>query len=252
MPNVFSLIGTAWDFYKSQPVLNAVLFWLMVLPMTALFFLSEFQATDPYFTEATWESILAGQTSPDILIVTVFLNIVLIIILLWGVASCTLVGKRLLQSRAGRARTSFKVVRKEAKCFIGNIFITSILRSCFTLFLALLLIVPGVIYHIRTVFYFIAIVCEGKSYRGALSHSKSVVKGHTGTVFLYILGLCIAIFLPIMVLDAVLVEILYRLDTRLLQVTYFASAYLYGLGITIFLLSMIALYANLKKVKPKA
>ena len=235
MQNVFSLIGTSWDFYKSQPVLNAVIFWLFVLPMTAMALLGDYQV----------------NAAPNMGIIIMFLNIALIILLLWGVACCTLVGKRLIRSRAGRARTSFKAVRKQAWRFVMNLLLTDLLRSCFTIFWALLLIVPGIIYQIRTFFYFIAIVCEGKGYRSALEQSQKAVKGKTWTALMYIIGLSLSIFLPLIVIDTAIIELVNYFDERLLIATYFVSSYLYSVGILIFILASISLYAELKKLKPK-
>src|SRR3989344_4940405 len=251
LPNIFALIGTSWDFYKSQPVLNAVLLWFLVLPMTAESLLTEYQVNQPYFQNFTWEDIASGQTNPNLLIATVLLEIVIILLLVWGVACCTLVGKRLLQSRAGRARTSFRAVSRQARRFVVNLILTGILRGCFTFLWALLLIIPGIIYQIHTFFYFIAIVCEGKEYRSALRESKNTVRGHTWTALWYILGLSAAIFLPLIVLDTAQAEILYRLDERLLPATYIVSSLLFGIGMLLFFLSSISLYAQLKKMKPQ-
>lgn len=217
----------------------------MVLPMTLLSIFTDYHVNHPSMQEGA-----AADT--NLIVVAVFVNIAFVVIILWGISCCTLVGKRLLQSRAGRARTSFKVVRKQAWRFVMNLMLTDILRGCFTFFWALLLIVPGIIYQIRTFFYFIAIVCEGKGYRSALQQSKNVVKGQTWTVFWYVLGLILAIFLPLIAIDMLIVGLVSRLDERLTIVTYLFSSYLYGLGIFIFLLSSISFYAHLKKMKPRA
>ncbi|PIR50216.1 hypothetical protein COU79_00595 [Candidatus Peregrinibacteria bacterium CG10_big_fil_rev_8_21_14_0_10_54_7] len=251
LPNIFALIGTSWDFYKSQPVLNAVLLWFLVLPITAESLLTEYQVNQPYFQDITWEGVASGQTNPNLFIATVLFEIVLILLLVWGMACCTLVGKRLLQNRAGRARTSFRAVSRQARRFVMSLILTDILRGCFTFFWALLLIIPGIIYQIRTFFYFIAIVCEGKEYRSALQESRGTVQGFTWTVLWYILGLSAAVFLPLIVIDTVLTEAIYRLDERLLPATYLVSSFLFGIGTLLFILSSISLYAQLKKMKPQ-
>jgi uncharacterized membrane protein len=248
MPNIFTLIGTSWDFYKSQPVLRTVLFWLILLPLAMLLATSEFFAEEAMLNEYTFEGVIQGVQSPAPLLLFILLQLVLGVVMLWGIACVLLVGKRLLQTRAGRTRSSFSVVRKQAGRFVGNLFITDVLRSCFTFFWALLLIVPGIIYFVQTFFFAIAIVCEGKGYREALLHSKSVVKGHTRTALLYLAGLAGAIFLPLLVIDSISIELVFRTVPGLMRFTYLISAYLYSLGIVIFMLSTMSLYAQLKKL----
>ncbi|PIR52930.1 hypothetical protein COU76_04100 [Candidatus Peregrinibacteria bacterium CG10_big_fil_rev_8_21_14_0_10_49_10] len=246
MSNAFSLIGTAWDFKKSQPVFRAVLFWLLFLPMLCLFVLSDYIANEPYFSSATWEDVATGTVNPHLLIGTLFLQILIVVLLLWGIASVTLVGKRLVQSRAGRARTSFKTVRRQAAHLVTNLFLTSILRGCITLLWSLLLVVPGIVYSVRTFFYFVAILCEGKGYREALNQSSKVVRGQTWVALKQICGLCAVIFFPLIVIDSLIVQLVYLLAPALLRITYLSSSYLISLGLLLFLLSSMTLYAELQ------
>ena len=69
--------------------------------------------------------------------------------------------------------------------------------------------------------------------------------------FCYLLALPAAVFLPLIVIDTVLTEAIYRLDERLLPVTYIVSSLLFGIGMLLFFLSSISLYAQLKKMKPQ-
>jgi len=249
MLNVFTIVGKAWDFKKSQPVLNAVLLWFIFLPMAALLLLGAYLEQEPSAQITRLESVLAGEPGSSLYVGIAFLHVVIIVLLLWGTACTTLVGKRLLQSRAGRARTSFKVVRKQAIRFVANLFLTDILRGCITILWALLLFIPGIIYQIRTHFYFIAIVCEGKEYRESLEHSKKTVKGQTWTAFKYILSIFIVVFFPLILVDTSVVQLAYTFTPQLIQVTYIISAYLYSLGLLLFLLSSIVLYAELKNAQ---
>ena len=237
MSNVFTLVGKSWDFKKSQPVLRPVLFWLLFIPMSALLLMETYLETN--------------QPSPDLIVGIGFLHIVVIALLLWGVACVTLVGKRLLKSKAGRARSSFATVRKQAARSVVNLFFTDILRGCITILWSLLLIIPGIIYQIRTYFYFVAIVCEGKGYREALQHSKKTVKGQTWAALKGIVGLFFVIFIPLLVMDTVLTGALYTFEPKLLQATYLITAYLYSFGIVLLLLSSISLYAELKRSSSK-
>lgn len=248
MNNVFTTIGTSWDFYKSQSVLRAVLFWLLMIPLALLLATGDIFVEEALLREYTMESVLEGSRSAMPLIGFLFVQIALGIVMLWGIACVLLVGKRLMQTRAGRTRTSFSIVRKEAGRFVGNLFLTDILRTCFIFFWSLLLIVPGIIYFVRTFFFAIAIVCEGKGYRDALTQSKNVVKGHTLTALLHLAGLAGAIFLPLAVLDGFLIEAVLRTLPDLVRLTYLTSAILYGLGIVLFILSTVSLYSQLKKL----
>ncbi|PIQ75756.1 hypothetical protein COU78_00090 [Candidatus Peregrinibacteria bacterium CG10_big_fil_rev_8_21_14_0_10_49_24] len=248
MNNVFTVIGTSWDFYKSQSVLRAVLFWLLMIPLTLLLATGDIFVEETLSRDYTMAGILEGSQSAMPLIGFLFIQVALGIVMLWGIACVLLVGKRLMQTRAGRTRTSFSIVRKEAGHFVGNLFLTDILRTCFTFFWSLLLIVPGIIYFVRTFFYAIAIVCEGKGYREALRHSKDVVQGHTTVALLHLAGTAGAIFLPLAVIDGFVIELVLRTLPDLVRLTYLTSAYLYSLGIVIFMLSTVSLYSQLKKL----
>lgn len=247
MPNIFSLMGTAWDFFRSQPVLNTVLVWLLVLPMSGMFAVADLQMSHPALKNATLQAVLYQGADPMPFLGVAFLQLLLTVLLLWGIACVLLVGRKLLQNRAGRARTSFAVVRQEAGHYVATLLLTDILRACATILWGLLLIVPGIIYFIRTFFFYIAIVCEGQGFRDALRQSNAVVKGQTATAGLYLLGLCAFIFLPLAVADTFVANIVYLLAPSAVKATYVLSSLLYGTGGLLFLLSTIPLYRELKK-----
>ena len=246
MPNVFSIIGQAWDFFRKQPVLNQVTLWLIALPTAALFSLSQLREWHPAFGKTTE---ITSQYS--LIILVAFAELTLSILMIWGIACILLVGKKLLKNSAGRTRSSFKKVRKEAGSFVANIFLTDILRGCFTIFWSILFIVPGIIYAIRTAFYQIAIVCEGKEFRSALLRSKQVVQGQTWRTFWYLLGIACIVFLPalfVTVVTTVLVEVL---DNRMLVAVNIVSGGVWSLAITLFTLTNIILYTHLQKIAAK-
>ena len=154
MPSVLSLIRASWIFYRKQPVLNWVLVWFLIVPQVVMNMLSR-------LSKGTSYPFLHGLPDRDLTVLLVLPGFLLLtLIIIWGVACVLVVCRRIIQSRAGRARTSFATLRKEAAPYILPLLFTSILRSCFTLFWAILLIVPGVIYSIRTIFYSIVIVAE--------------------------------------------------------------------------------------------
>jgi uncharacterized membrane protein len=185
----FALIGSAWEFAGKQPALKHVGVWLVFLPLAGIQVLLRFLPEDP--------------TTGDgrVLLAMALAILLLSLLMLWGDACVLVVGKRLLSSNAGRTRTSFRAVRAQARGFVLPLLITDILRTGMTILWSLLLVIPGVIYSIRTVFAAIVIVAEGKAYRPALRRSMDVVRGRTFAAFLSLLGLSITLFLPIQALS---------------------------------------------------
>jgi len=216
----------------------------MILPLSALSIGGELLESHPTFNnEFVW-----GQTDIRPLILLFVIQLALSIILIWGVACTLVVGRRMIKSKAGRARTSFSVVRKEGGKYVLNLLITGILRDIFSFLWGLLLIIPGIIYALRTAFYHVVIVCEDSGYRASLKRSKEVVKGHTWTAFLYLFGLGFVMFLPVILISGILGEVVSAFDSRLLPAVYIISSVLMSLAILIFTLSTVLLYAEIKKL----
>ncbi|MDP7069167.1 MAG: hypothetical protein QF815_01465, partial [Candidatus Peribacteraceae bacterium] len=240
------LIGTAWNFYKKQPVLNEIAFWMFFLPVafmdafSGMIGVAEAQGTDT--------ADLTSYTAMEIAIVIPLL-VALFFFLFWGQACVLTVAKRLVSSPAGRNRTSFKAVRKEAYKFIGPLALLEILRGITTLLWAILLIVPGVIYSIRTVFYDIMMIEEGKVAYGRPVLHKSIdfVKGRTKDVFLTILALSLCIFIPVAIIDSIIVVILTLIDSRLETLAAVLTDFIDSFAGVFFMVCMVAYYADLKK-----
>ncbi len=151
----------------------------------------------------------------------------------WGFASVYLVAQRQIQNRAGRARTSCKSVAREAQAYVVPLFLTSLLWLCFIayrlvaafllaglyvvieptcmaasnawpavirciypLLLLVPLVVPALLYAIRTFFFDMIVVVEERMYRNALSRSRELTMGRTGTVARTIAGLFLIIYVP--------------------------------------------------------
>ncbi len=257
MPSVFAIIGQvlriirraftitsqAWEFYKKQPVLNSVLLWLFILPFTGIYIVEESVMINETLGEFAWK-----ETDLRPLLLIGAAELLLAIVIIWGIASTTVVGKRLLTSKAGRTRSSFKVVRTEGSKYIINLFLTGILRDCFTILWGILLIVPGVIYAVRTVFYNITIVCEGLGGRKALKKSKEVVKGHTLSTFLYLLVIATVIFVPAVIIAVTVDGLARNLDTRLLFAANIMGNSVFSFSILLFTLATIILYGEVKKL----
>lgn len=246
MSSPFAIISTAWGFYRKHPMLNEIAFWLFFLPVGAIDALGGLIGT----VEAQEAGMIVNgmDVSPTDLVIMLPLIVVLVYLMIWGQACVLVVAKRMLAGQAGRTRTSFSAVRKQARKFISALFLTELLRSLITTLLLLLLIVPGVIYSIRTVFYGIMMIENGKiAYgRDALHPSIALVKGRTWDVLwrIVVIGFCIA--LPLGLIDGLITGFLVTIDTRLetlaLVLTDFVDAFM-GM---FFIVCTVALYADLK------
>ncbi len=229
-----SPLSSAWIFARSQPALRSVGFWLLFLPLFGMNVLVRFADVLRQEQSAT-ANVLA------LVVVALFLGILLV----WGTACVTVIGKRLLQNRAGRSRTSFRAVAKQASSFVIPLLLTGILRSCITTLWAILLIIPGIIYNLSTIFYPVVVVCEGLSYRPALQRSKQILKGQWWSGVLRILWIAIVLFTPVHVVLALL-EVSTNDFLRGLALDFIGSA-ADAFLIIIFTLAMIVVYGELKK-----
>lgn len=238
MSNIFSIIGTTWNFQRRQPILVTILFWLIILPLTGTNIFTRFMASK--------SGMVSMEISPQFVIG--WLGILLFqLILLWGIACVLLVGGRLLSHNAGRSRTSFRAVRSQALGFVIPLFLTGILRACITFLWTLLFIIPGIIYQVRTTFYALITVCEKTPYRAALTKSKEHVRGQTWRVFKYLLGLSILTFIPAFLLSTIASLIIDAVDHRFLPITDLIDGTLNGIALLFFTLSIIILYRDLQK-----
>lgn len=111
---ILRFIGTAWSFFWRQSALRPAAFLLVFLPMVGIRYLD----------------LPSGVATPQQAAILVVLTIAGLVLLTWGVACTLTVGKRLLQAKAGRTRTSFKAVRSHAKGLIVPLILTDILRAC--------------------------------------------------------------------------------------------------------------------------
>lgn len=232
MPGVFQLIGDAWNFGRKQPALIHASFWLLLLPMFAMSLLSR-------FINQAENTADIGPASAASLSMVIFA-----VIFLWGIACVLVVGKRMVAAKAGRTRTSFKAVRREARGYIIPLILTSILRSVFAFLWSLLLIIPGIIYSVRTAFYFIIIVEEGVAYRAALQRSKDIARGHVWGIFWRLVVLVIILFAPISIGSAVLRSFS---DTQAAEVGVdLLSTIFSAMSAVLFILCIIQLYGALR------
>ncbi len=246
MPSAAAIIAKAWGFYRSQPLFNTIVFVLLFLPLATLDLFSWLLPSDAEIGTLVQLNTSLGVA---ILIASVLLPIVLIVCLIWADAAIILMGKKLIEqttnklSSTGRNRSSFREIAREARKFILPLLLTGILMSCGVILWSLLLIIPGIIYATRVLFYEVVIVTEGEQYRGALRRSREVVKGRTGKTFLTALVLSLYLFLPIGILQTLLELVNER---RLLLAGTLALDGLHSIVYTLFMLSLIILYGELK------
>jgi uncharacterized membrane protein len=133
--NPFRLLSDAWAFLRSQPALYSVLLWFLMVPVVLMDILEEY-----------WPHGDTEQLEQISMVAFGFAQLVLTVVLFWGLACALLVGRRMVLSRAGRARTSFRSVRRESIKLIVPLFFTSVLRAVITLEWALLAIIPAILF----------------------------------------------------------------------------------------------------------
>lgn len=182
---MLSLIGSSWNFFRRQPALLWVGIWLLFVPMLCIDALTSVVESDA----------IPADTRAAGTIAIFLLSLVLSVIIVWGQCCVMVAGRRMLQTNAGRSRTSFGAVSSQAKAFVIPFILTNLLRGCITLLWSLLLVIPGIIYAIRTAFAPVVIVGENVAYRGALKRSKDAVKGNFWPVTGTLLGVLVLLFL---------------------------------------------------------
>ena len=229
-----SPLSQAFRFARSQPALRSVGFWLIFLPLLAMNVLIRF--ADVLRQENSDMSNVLG-----LIVLALFAGVLLV----WGTACILLIGKRLLRSGAGRSRTSFRAVTRQASGFVIPLLLTGILRGCITTLWSLLLVVPGIIYNLSTIFYPVVVVCEGLSYRPALQRSNQILKGQWWKGVLRILWIAIILFVPFHIVLALL-ELTVQ-DFWQALILDFAGSAVDAFLIVIFTLTTIVVYRDLKK-----
>ena len=140
-------------------------------------------------------------------------------------------------------------MRKQARKFIGALLLTELLRACLTFLWSLLLIVPGIIYSIRTAFFSMILIEEGKIVYGRdmLRKSEKLVRGHTWDVFWRMVVMGIIIFVPMMLIETGMIISLTSIDERLLTLSIVLADFIESFVSVFFIVCMVALYADLKQ-----
>ncbi|MDD4319222.1 MAG: hypothetical protein PHW10_02780 [Candidatus Peribacteraceae bacterium] len=265
-PSAPSLLRAAWAFAGRQPVLGSLLLWLLVVPATAADGLlrtglpqqllrQESVGIAPLFTALFWA------------------------ITLWGWAAVLLVGKRMIRNRAGRARSSFRRVAGDALPFVLPLAGTALLQACFILYRSLLYLLPSLLfllllslrqpvtelpprmlwplllltplllpacaYALRTFFFEIVILAEGKTFRAALLGSIDKTRRRTVRILRALLVLAGMTLLPGWIASSVLHRLFARGPSLLtLAADAVGNAVTYAASV-LFTLACVALYGYL-------
>lgn len=219
----------SWDFYTKNTTLNWLTIWLLFAP-NALLLLQDIVIHEPWMLPGR-----TGLTSREItlILLSAIAFIAMQCMLVWGSASILVIGKRQIQNKAGRARTSFSAVRNEAKALILPLLFTGILQGINIVYYSLLFIIPAlllstlsesntfirhgmhllmlsplllpaIVYGIRTMFYDVIIATGGQPYRESLKQSKELIHGHTWRTFGVLIMFCVVAFFPSAIVSLVI------------------------------------------------
>jgi hypothetical protein len=292
--NPFGLIGESWSFLRKQPALWSVLLWFMIVPAVAI------EILDTYRPQSELPSVDRIGELGYVLATLLFLFVTF-----WGAACIQVVGRRMIQSKAGRARTSFKAVRRDAVPLIIPLFFTDLLRSLVTLEWALLylvpsgllligwnechaavpglieailaytgdsgpiadtiraipvhcfafiyllpLLIPAVVYQIRSIFFDAVIGTEGLRYRQALRRSAEVVRGKFWKTTFALVVLGIVLFVPASLIGVVATAVQGASLPQYPIIGPIVTDIVTPVGWLLFALSSIALFGKLRKLSP--
>lgn len=236
MPPILKTIGRSWDFFRTQPAITYTGFWLLFLPMLGDGLLAEY--------ELRFEEQI--QSRPEMLVLVMLSYLLLSLLAIGGTVCVLTVGKRMLQAKSGRARTSPKAVWNEARGHFLPYLLTSILRGIFTFLWSLLLIIPGIIYSVRTVFYPVIVVSEGLAYREALNRSKEAVQGQFWSVLWSVIITAFLTFAPAFILSGLAQLMADGAPPFIILAATIIQAIALSLATILFHLSLIQLYGHFK------
>lgn len=231
-----SLIREALTFARKHPVFISIIVWMGIVPrsiMDAVRLLLEQNGRLPWA-------------------LTIAIALLDLLLAYWSLAAVLMIGKRMYKQRAGRGRTSLVSVLRESRMLLLPLVFTSFLRACVTVYWALLFLIPGIVYFLKTAFYAIAMAMDDLQYRSALHHSHALVTGRfwnvTGTLAILALILLVPAEAAFFGLDLLLspLGLLAEAAAILIGNTLEQAALL------VLILSMIAYYQRLTHAKAAA
>ncbi len=227
---MLELLTEAWDRFRRTPTVNAAVLWLLIVPTFAGAVTERLvDAATPYWP---------GYVAPDWAVWGLAASAITVNVLItWGVAA-------VLLAAHGKPRSE-KALFAAAAPLIIPLLLTELLRACLTLLWLLALIVPGILYSLRTSLFQPAMVAEGLAFRPALQRSIALVKGRTGEVAWLLIGSALLIFLPIGFMAGVLQAFVGAIDPRLLAAVDAAQAAGEGIAATVYLFALTVLYERL-------
>ncbi|MEK7218757.1 MAG: hypothetical protein AAB728_04805 [Patescibacteria group bacterium] len=270
------LLRETWTYLRKQPVLLTITGWFLFLPSLADSWFGR------WWDEQGFPSAPAAVQPIDVVLVAAVL--VVTFVYLWGISCVLLVGKRMVVSRAGRSRSSFRRVRGDALPLVFPLLLTSLLQQCLTFYRALLfavpaivavlllrgnpavdapvggrtgftlllltpLLIPAVLFLLRTSFAPIVLACEGKTFRAALKRSRELTRHNLARVAGTLLALAAATLLPASLLSLLFWSLLPESSPRLYYAGDVTDSLLSSAALLFFLLSMIGLYGKLRELK---
>lgn len=211
-------------------------FWFLFLPTLGANLLTEYQITN----------VEALRNRSEIFIVIVLFQLLFALILVWGTAGILSIGKRMLQAKSGRTRTSMNTVNAQVKVIYFPFLLTSILRSIHVILWGLLLIVPGIVYFFRTALYPVIVICEGTAYRPALKQCIDMSRGQLGSIAMSIIGLSALTLFPAQLLAIAFDSLAEGLPIAATLAANLAASLLFTLVLVIYLLGLIGMYDYFK------
>jgi hypothetical protein len=232
MPSILTFIGESWDFCRKQHAIMQIGFWLLFLPSLVAGLLTDFEMRNEALIEA----------KPELVILLILGYIAMALVMTWGSVCVLIIGKRLLQAKSGRTRTSVKTVRAQAGPLFIPFVLTEILRGLITTLFTLLFIIPGIIYAVRTVFFPIILVAEGLAYRPALRRSAEVVRGQFWNVFITVVGLALLTLIPGQILTGIFSYMAKDAPPAIILASNVASSIVITISVVIYHLSLIQAY----------
>ncbi len=274
------ILQESWEYLRKQPVLSWVLVWLLILPTVLSSWVDRVWKAQRGFVPGN-----ALHFEPlDLFYLS--LSIFFALLTLWGVSAVLLVGKRMVVRRAGRTRSSFRRVILDALPMVFPLLLTSILQQCLVFYRALLyiipvgmafyvihrallgpadaaraaflsllilspLLIPAVVYWLRTILFPAVFGCEEKAYREALQRSSALIRGRFGPVVLTILALALLTFLPAIIISWVTALLTPAGPVLLPYAMDIIHAALSSTALLMFILAMTGLYGRLKENAPK-
>ncbi|MSR86812.1 hypothetical protein EXS70_01415 [Candidatus Peribacteria bacterium] len=129
------------------------------------------------------------------------------------------------------------------------ILFSSFFVRCSPLFLTLPLLVPALIYQLRTAFYGIVLTSSDLRYRDALRKSSAVVRGKSWRIFWTLLAMGLLLLIPSLILGGLVSFIQYSALPGLDIISVIFSDVIYACSGLLFTLALVAYYGKLHKEK---